>query len=163
MDDSAPNTSRAKDPQVVPEPVQPVVSPTVAVAQSVPVAQVQPVSIPSKEHQPVITATEMTEIMQPAEQEPVISPEVKAAGVETVLEHPSLTIEDHRTGMRASGASLLHPTQPSGVVKLPMTPEEAVDAVKNEPVASSKKWLGMLIVKHLVTLHKKITGGHHDS
>lgn len=160
----------ASEPIVSPATATPPVQDDVA-AQPAPVAPPPvvpmppaPAAPPAKELEPTSSAPlEMPDLMQPTELEPVLHPEVAEAGVEAVSQHPTLTIEDHRAGLQPAGDSIPHHTQPNGTVKLPMTPEEAVAAAKNEPVENSKKWLGELIIKHLKTIHQKITGGGENN
>ncbi len=102
-----------------------------------------------KEAEPVVHPEPVpvqTEVLTPSEQEPTLHEEVKEAGVEKVSQHPELTPEDKKAGLEASKEATPVVTQPSGAVKLPMTAQEAENAVKHYSITDSAKWLGKLIL-----------------
>lgn len=84
---------------------------------------VNPVSVSHKEIGP----------LQASDKEPVLHPEVTAAGVEPVSEKPKLTEEHEKIGVTASGESTPVATEPSGIVQLPMSDQEVSQAIKEGP------------------------------
>jgi len=129
---------------------------TVQVEASTPVKYQAPVSQPppsisgaSKEHAP-IPVTAATEIIKPTEQEPVLAPELKEAGVETVPEADKLQIPQD---LKAAGVEVIKTAAPVPVAtsindSLPMTEKEAISKIKTNPPNSSVRWFATEINKH---------------
>lgn len=107
---------------------------------------VEPVSSPHKEGMPTV----QTEHIKPAEIEPVIHPEVKEAGVETYTEKPVLDQEHVKIGVTHSPDSTSVPTQPSGIINLPLTERQATNVVKvHKKVSDSVTWLAVLVLRQI--------------
>lgn len=94
------------------------------------------------------------ESVKPSEVEPKINPEVAEAGVEKVSHLPQLTPDDHKIGVKLAKESTPVSAQPSGMVRLPMTAEEAKRYAKSGDVTSSKRWFAALIEKVYMQLNK---------
>ncbi|MBI1982525.1 MAG: hypothetical protein HYU49_01805 [Candidatus Levybacteria bacterium] len=106
---------------------------------------VTPVSAPQKEQQP--PASSVSEFVKPSEAEPAIHPELAEVGVEKVSEVPELTLEDKKAGLAPAKESVPVLTQPSGLIQLPMTEEEARRTIKTTNVSDSRHWLAVLVEK----------------
>ncbi len=147
MDNTA-QSSNQDQTQVVPQ-VAPSVAPQVA--------PVTPVSVPQKEAGPAFSKTvQQEDYIRPSEVEPIIHPEVSEHGVEAVSDHESLQLTDEhkKIGIESAKESTPVATQPTGRVQLPMTEEEAKQAVKiHKKVSDSIVWLAQLILKHAKMAH----------
>lgn len=125
-----------------------------------PIAQpATPVSVPQKEVGPPVVA----DYIQPsgAEVKASLSPEV-AQHVEAVknAERPELTEEDKKMGVTLAKETVPVHAAPTGMVKLPLTEEEARNIEKTTSMTDSRHWLAFLIDKvyrQLRAMHRKIT------
>lgn len=107
------------------------------------------VSIGAKE-QGVITQTETQNIIVPTETEPKLSPEVKEAGVEVVQsENPPLSQDIKQMGVEMAKDAVPVATQPIGLVQLPMTKQQALQALKQnkKDPKLSVDWLALFVLK----------------
>lgn len=97
-----------------------------------------------------------SEVVMPTEVEPVISPEVKEAGVEAVPNKYQIQIKPElkNVGVTAVKTAVPVPTAPSGSIQLPMTEEEARKNIKTHPVFDSARWLSTQILEQLKKMHK---------
>lgn len=112
--------------------------------------------VPTKEHEP-LGAGGAGEYLQPSDQEPVLHEEVAEVGVEVVSEKPQITKEHHQIGIHHAKESTPVSTEPSGMVQLPMDPQQAIAVhQKNKNVNDSVVWLAALIIKHLKRVHAKV-------
>ena len=105
--------------------------------KSAPFATPAPVSLPQKEQAPVISDAskdQAAELIKPSEEEPKIPQEVKEAGVEAVSEKPYLTEEHKALGIKHAKEGTPVSTQPSGIVKLPMSENEALKIIKTTKI-----------------------------
>lgn len=140
---------------VTPAPVSP---------QQQPVPPV-PVSGIQKELQvgPISQPTTET-LIKPTETEPVLSPEVSEAGVEAHdYETIHLTEEQKKAGILPAKEATPMPTEPSGMVHLPMDPKKAHIVLKtHKKIADSIVWLALLVLKQVKMMHQKVTGGGDD-
>lgn len=111
--------------------------------------QDQPVGSQPRQHaSPVGNAQKETEpipqqdaFLEPTDREPLLHPELKEAGIETVKTEPQLTLEDKKAGLSLAKESILHPLQPTGVVTLPMTAGEEQKIAKSIGPTHSFRWL----------------------
>lgn len=149
--------------------------PVHAIVQQHPVAPVQdqpsqqpvappvsaPVSGPQKEAQPIQTVeAPVSEVLQPSEPMPVLSPEVKEAGVEVQKEHPELTLHDQKAGVQLAGDATPVSTQPSQV-QFVMPKEEAQTLAKaHTSIWESLVWKIALILKQYKKSEVKKLGGY---
>lgn len=108
-----------------------------------------PVGTVQKEQAPPVGMQE-TPYIQPSEAEPVLSKEVSEAGVEPVSEMPKLTIEDKRAGLEPAKEAVPVQTEPTGVIQLPMTAQQARSILKvHKKVTDSFRWLALLILRQI--------------
>lgn len=107
-----------------------------------------PVSGPQKEAQPIQTGeAPVAEVLKPSETMPVLSSEVKDAGVEVQKEHPELTLHDQKAGVQLAGDATPIPTQPSQV-QFVMPKEQAQELAKTHTsIWESIVWKIALILK----------------
>ena len=103
--------------------------------------QQQPVSPVGNAQKEVSPIPQSDEFMKVSEIEPNIHPELQEAGVEVVKTEPDLTLEDKRAGLSLAKETIPHPTQPIGVVTLPMTKAEEQKIAKNVSPTHSIRWL----------------------
>jgi hypothetical protein len=89
----------------------------------------QPVSNTRKEGQPSINHESF---VMPSEQEPKLHTEVSEAGVEVVTQTPELPKEVEKLGLQASSESAKPNTEPTGVIKLPLTEDQAEDVINTQ-------------------------------
>lgn len=117
--------------------------------QAAPIGTSNPVSLPQKEQTPISAklTSEVSEIIEASEKEPVVPPEVREAGVEQVPDKLTLTDEHKALGIEHAGESTPAHTQLLGTVKLPMSEEEALKTIKTTSNTDSKHWLAVLIEK----------------
>lgn len=95
-------------------------------------------------------------LVQVSEQEPHLAPEVAEAGVEVQQTHPQLTEVEQQVGVTYAAEATPVPTQPSGMVQLPMTQQEAEAVLKTKKsVRDSIRWLAALIIKQLKVSENK--------
>lgn len=102
----------------------------------------------SKEAEP-IGISNSREHIRPTEHSIELDKEVKEAGVEAVSEEKQLTLEDKKAGLELAKESTPVPTQPTQTIKLPMSPQEAIQTAKSNDVGSAKVWLANLVEKVL--------------
>lgn len=96
--------------------------------------------------------------LEASQKEVQLAPEVAEIGVEAVSEMPTLVQEHAEAGIELAKGAVIPQTQPSGVVQLPMTEEEALKIVKlHKKVADSIFWLATLVLMHIKKIHSKIT------
>ena len=122
--------------------------------------KVAPVSLPQKEQAPIISNDLASELIKPSEEEPKIPQEVKEI-VKVESDKIPLTEEHKALGIKHAKESTLAQTQPSGMVKLPMTENEALKIIKTTKNSDSKHWLAVLIekiYKQLRVVREKIKG-----
>lgn len=112
-----------------------------------------PVGSVEKEQAPINPKVE-SQIIKASEEGPIIPKEVRDAGVEQVSDMPPLTDEDKIVGIGYSGESNPVHTQPLGMVKLPMSEEEALKTIKTTSNTDSRHWLAVLIGK----IYKAVKG-----
>lgn len=120
--------------------------------------QPTPVSLPQKEKIiPEMGSVATAEFVKPSEPEPVLSQEVKSAGVENVSEMPRLTNEDAKAGIQLAKEAVPPATEPTGIVELPMTEQEAKKVIKlHKKLADSLYWLGVEVLRQFRIIHQKI-------
>ena len=95
----------------------------------------------AKEHGPVANTSEF---IKPSEQEPQITKDLAESGVEVVSSKPP----QDNIHVRATGDVAPVQTSPTGVVVLPMTKQQATQAVKkNKNVRKSILWLATVILR----------------
>lgn len=119
-----------------------------------------PVGGLNKEAGPVAEAP-VAEVLQSSEKAPEISPEVVEAGVEVSKnpEVPDLTVHDKHAGLSHAPVIAPIPTQPSGIVSLDVTKEQALAEVKaNRNPRNAKSWL---VIEVLKAAQRKLLGGNH--
>lgn len=107
-----------------------------------PTSQIQKEREPYPSSQPVETAP----FIEASEKEPTLHPEVAEAGVEAVSEIPKLTPAHTQVGIQPAKETTPVSIQPHGIIQLPMTEAEALEARKQSWKLSST-WLGLLIEK----------------
>ncbi|MCL5970181.1 MAG: hypothetical protein M1450_01610 [Patescibacteria group bacterium] len=128
---------------------QPVSQPQVAVQQAPPAGSV------NKEAGPVAMSN-ISEVVRPSETEPVIEDkEVKEAGVETVTDVPKLTHEHIEAGINVSPQIAPVVTSPTGLVKPPLTEEEAKKILKfHKKISNSIVWMAAEVLRQLKIIKK---------
>ncbi|MBP9718838.1 MAG: hypothetical protein KBD46_00010 [Candidatus Levybacteria bacterium] len=102
----------------------------------------------------------LSEVLQPSEQAPVLEQEVEKAGVEVSKnpDVPDLTMHDRNAGISHAPVIAPIPTEPSGVVDIQITKEQALEQVKaNKNPKNSKSWL---VIEFLKMAQRKLMGGH---
>jgi hypothetical protein len=115
-----------------------------------------PVSMPNKEVELAPTSDYVT---PSSEIESIIKDkEVADAGVKEVGQAPKLTEEHFKTGMKHAAESIPVSTEPTGVIKLPMTQSQAQQQAKGS-TTDAATWLANFILKFL----KKMRVGNSDS
>lgn len=105
------------------------------------------------------TEAPVAEVLQQSESVPNLEQEVVEAGVEVSKNHelPDLTMHDRNAGLSEAPVIAPVPTQPSGVVAIDTTEEQARDEVKaNKNPKKSKSWLVIEIFK---MVQRKLLGG----
>lgn len=81
-----------------------------------------------------------------SEQAPILSEEVKEAGVEATVLAPNLTKEHFDVGISHSPEAVKPNLEPTGAVSFPMTKTEAVSAERGRD-DDSRTWFGTLLAK----------------
>jgi hypothetical protein len=119
-----------------------------------------PVSLPHREAGPGFG--KMSEFITPTEAAPVLSLEVKAAGVEVApdTEKPEIPAEVQQMGVQPAKAAV--PVQPvtgssvEYITNAPFSPEEAQKFEKSARASDSVRWLATFLLRQLkkVTLFK---------
>ncbi|QQG40795.1 MAG: hypothetical protein HYV37_00525 [Candidatus Levyibacteriota bacterium] len=117
----------------------------------------QPVGSVAKEHGPIEEYIKSSG----AELELIIPEELKNH-VEVVSdrEKPQLTHHHKAVGIHPAKESVSVAVQPQQVIQLPMTEEEALQAIKTTSISDSKHWMAVLIEKvyeHIRNMHRRIT------
>lgn len=97
--------------------------------QKVETQTAQPVSSIRKEGQPSINHEPF--VMQ-SETEPKLHPEVASVGVETISQTPELPKEVEKLGLKHSAEAVKPATEPSGVVSLPLTEDQAEEIINSQ-------------------------------
>jgi hypothetical protein len=103
-----------------------------------------PVSTPQKE----VETAPVNEYVSLSETSPRIEKEVAEAGVKEVGKAPELTEEHFKTGMKHAGESTPAKTEPTGIVKLPMTQDQAQVLAKGD-TDDAATWLANFILRLL--------------
>lgn len=111
----------------------------------------------------------VSDFVSHSEKQPVLDEELKKAGVEVVSQKPELTPEHEEIGVTHSLENNVPSIEPKGIVKLPITKEEAeviVEKDKNQVtsdigqhkeniyISPSALFLARLVLKHLSKLRK---------
>lgn len=138
--------------QPTPQPIA-VPASTVPPGPSVPIAG-------HKEAEPVRVTADVSEIVIPSEQAPELHPEVEAAGVEVSPNHevPQLTLADKKAGLDYAKEATPVVVQPTGMVQLPMTEEQAKQTINvHKKFSDAMLWFAMTILKQYKRMHQQIT------
>lgn len=117
----------------------------------IPAAPVQnPVGLPNKEAEPTRTSP-LSELLTPAgpEVKHNISRELVELGVRETGNNPNLTQEHREAGINHAGESVPPQTAPTGLIKLPLTEEEALAEIKSRKPADSGWGFAALVLKVL--------------
>lgn len=127
--------------------------------------QPMPVSGIQKELQvgPISQPTTET-LIKPTETEPMLTPEVSEIGVEA-HDHETirLTEEQKKAGILPAKEATPVPTEPSGMVHLPMAPQQAhIILQTHKKISDSIVWLALLVLKQVKMMHQKMTGGENN-
>ncbi len=106
----------------------------------------------SKEHAPISQI--ITESIKPTEQEPVLAPELKEAGIESIAQTDNVQIptEVNVAGVEPVKTAVPVSISPSSSVALSMTEEEVASNIKTNPPNSSVRWLATEIQKHYLRI-----------
>ncbi len=164
MDNTAQNQAQTVPVASQPsQPVTPVAQPqaesiTQPVALDQPQTQVQatpiaPVSLPHREAGPGLGR--MNELMMPSEVAPVLSAEVKAAGVEVSAdrEQPVVPADVAQAGVQPAKAAVpMHTVTGSNVqyiTNAPFGPEEAIKFEKSTRASDSIRWLATFLLRQV--------------
>lgn len=148
----------AQDPQIKQTDASVVQQPQQVQPPFMPIGSMHKEAGPSK-----IIEVPVSEIISPSESAPEISPEVEQAGVEVSknVDVPDLTMHDKKAGLEHAPVIAPVPTQPSGAVQLPLTPEQATETLKKQKnTKNSVTWLAESVLRQIKIMHGKITGGH---
>ncbi len=105
---------------------------------------VNPVSIPQKE----VETASVSDYITASETSPIIEKEVSEAGVKEVGKQPELTQEHFKTGIKHAPESTPVKTEPTGIVKLPMTQAQAQQQTKGN-TDDAATWLATFILRLL--------------
>lgn len=90
---------------------------------------VGPVSTTHKEAEPIVNHEPF---IMPSEAEPKPHPEVSRAGVEVVHQVPELSKDIESLGLKPSPESAKPNTEPTGIVKLPLTEDQAEQVINTQ-------------------------------
>jgi hypothetical protein len=137
---------------------QPAVDP-VSLLPAPPPIPAAPVGSMHKEAGPTIVEQPIQEVLQPTEQAPKLEAEVIEAGVEIPKnpEVPDLTLHDKSVGVSHAPVIAPVPTQPTGMISIDITKEQAIADVKaNKNAKSGKSWIALEVLK---MIQKKLLGG----
>ncbi len=117
----------------------------------------QPVSLSHKEFAPA-QATSEHEMVTPSDQKPTLHPEVAEAGVEvTPLQHtPKIHPDAAKAGLSLAKEATPVITTPTGIIKLPMTEEEAKKAKKAYGIKDSMRWRVELVLEQFKKAYRKL-------
>lgn len=139
------NTQSADDPQV-----------GSAVAVPSPVGSLHKEAGPARSMEAPVA-----EVLTPSEKAPELPKEVEDAGVEVSKNHevPDLTMHDKNFIDHAPSIAPV-PTQPSGMVQLPLTEEKATETLKHKDSSKGITWLAESVLRQLKIMHEKMKGGH---
>lgn len=118
-----------------------------------------PVGSMHKEAGPTMSVeTPVSEILTPTEVAPELSPEVEQAGVELSknTELPDLTMHDRNAGVSHAPVIAPIPTQPSGMIELPIPEEQALETAKKEknPKKSLSWYVRTILRQYLIGREK---------
>lgn len=103
----------------------------------------------------------VAEVLAPSEIAPEIPKEVAEVGVEVSKDTeapPDLTMHDAKMIEHAPVIAPV-PTQPSGVVQLPITEEKATETLKHKDTSKGITWLAESVIRQLKMMHEKVKGG----
>jgi hypothetical protein len=116
----------------------------------------QPIGNPSKEHSPIVGQSINQEMIRPTEQEPVLAPELKDAGVTIVQsqEHIQLNPDLKAVGVAPVKTAIPVQATSSDMIQLPMTEKEAERVAKTHPAIDSIRWLATLIIEQARKIHR---------
>ena len=121
-------------------------------------APTNPVATAHKESEPisVVSPEAPVEYIKPSEVvEPEIHQEVAEAGVEAVSETPHVTQQHQAIGITPAKESVPVQTQPTGVVQLPQTQQEAMHLLKKErDPKNSWPWLLTWLIRRFKIAHQ---------
>lgn len=130
----------------------------------------QPVSNIRKEGQPSINHEPF---VMPSEQEPKLHPEVENVGVEAVTQVPEVPKEVKELGLQPSAEATKIVTEPTGVVKLPLSEDQAEQIINTQKHDSaiaehtegmyrtnSIYGLAVLVKKIFSKMHTKLIGNN---
>lgn len=108
--------------------------------------QPTPVGSVQKESGPAVA----TDFIKPTEKAPEVPAQLTELGVEATpsQESPKLSLEDKKAGLGLAKESTAVITSPSGMVTLPMSGQQAKQALHRK-VSDSMRWLAMLILRQL--------------
>ena len=113
-----------------------------------------------KEQGPVMRSdseTRVSEFIKPSKPELTITSELSEIGVET-QRPPAITAEHEKAGITLAKESVPVKTEPSGIVYLPMTEDEAKQTLKHAKPTNSIWGVAALVLKYFKEIHKKIVG-----
>lgn len=119
----------------------------------------QTVSSSGKELAPVaLEERNSQEIVVPTESEPILSPEVKEAGVTHVPSHEQIQVvpELQAVGVAPVKTAVSVQVAPSDKIQLPMTVIEAENTVKTHTTADSVRWFAALVLEHIKRMHQAL-------
>jgi hypothetical protein len=136
--------------------------------QAQPQTQVLPTGTANKE----IEVAPVSDFVRPSEPEPIKDQEVVDAGVAAIEKEMKLEEVHERMGVKLSAESTPVKTEPTGMVQLPISEQEAKKTIKRGPgrnfnlekffegifFADSVYGFAILMLKHLKRIHGKITG-----
>jgi hypothetical protein len=88
-----------------------------------PVGSVRKEGLPSINHEPFVSQSEV---------EPKLHPEVTNIGVETVAQNPDIPKEVEKLGLQHSAEAVKPETEPSGIVSIPLTEEQANQVINTQ-------------------------------
>lgn len=152
MDDSAQSPTQDDTKQAIPQDPADQVQP-----QTQPAQQPEPVSLPHKEFVPRTQVSEASSLEQ-SMVEPEIAPEVAEAGVEvTPVQHtPKIHPDAAKAGLSPAKEATPVITTPTGIIKLPMTEEEAKEVRKVYGIKDSMRWRAELVLEQLKKIYRKL-------
>ncbi|PIP74557.1 MAG: hypothetical protein CO135_04015 [Candidatus Levybacteria bacterium CG_4_9_14_3_um_filter_35_16] len=108
--------------------------------------------LPQKEAEPIAQKETFVKI---SEEEPIIHPEVKEAGVEKVSDKLRLEEEHLKAGIEHAKESTPVKTEPSDEVSFPMTTQKANEIVKSKKsIKNSILWLATSVLRQIKIIGK---------
>ncbi len=116
-------------------------------------AQGEPVGAVRKEHAPVSVSSEQ---LKPSEPELTLEKEVEDAGVTVENKPHVLPPQQSKTGVHLTGDATPVAISPSGAVVLPMTGQQAKQALKlHKKVSRSIVWLASIVLRQIKEIQMK--------